>query len=293
MYEAFFGLREPPFRLTPDPEYLFLDDNRREAVEQIGFGIDRQEGFFLLAGEVGLGKTTLCHALLDRLGPRYLTSFVFHTVQTPNQLLRAIVRDFGCPAPGRQTMALVDQLNAFLLARHEEGRVCLLVIDEAQGLSNSALELLRMLSNLETRRSKLIRMILVGQPELATRLGGVALRQLDQRISVRFRLSPMSLEGTRQYVRHRLRVAGNEAAVEVTDAAWEELHRTTCGTPRLTNLLADRALLSAYVHGVHRIEGTHIQEAVASLCGEPHPLGNPFRARVAPAPATACALASP
>jgi general secretion pathway protein A len=279
MYESFFGLSEPPFRLTPDPAYLFLDENRREAVEQIGFGIDRDEGTFLLAGEVGLGKTTLCHALLDRLGPRYLTSFVFHTVQTPHQLLRAIVRDFGCEAPGRNSLAVVDQLYAFLLARHAEGRVCLLIVDEAQGLSKAALEVLRMLSNLETRRSKLLRTLLVGQPEIARRLQGAALRQLDQRISVRFQLAPLSPGGTQQYLRHRLRVAGNERAVEITDAAWEALYRTAGGTPRLTNLLADRALLSAYVQRVRRIDVAHVEEAVTSLCGEPHALGNPFQPR--------------
>jgi general secretion pathway protein A len=272
MYESYFGLREPAFRLTPDPDYLFLDDNRREVIEQIGFGMARGEGFLLLAGEVGLGKTTLCHALIDRLGPDCVTSFVFHTVQTPQQMLRAILRDFGLPlrsTRGANAPGLVDQINDFLLERHAQGRTCLLVIDEAQGLSSGTLELLRMLSNLETRRSKLIRMLLVGQPEIAARLAGPRLRQLDQRISIRCRLSPLSAAGTQAYVRHRLRVAGGEGSVEITAAAWSALHAAARGTPRLTNLLADRALLSGYVHGTRRIDRPQIEEAIQCLAGEP------------------------
>jgi general secretion pathway protein A len=285
MYERYFGLREPAFRLTPDPEYLYLDDNRRDAVDQIGFGMSRGEGFLLLVGEVGLGKTTLCHALVDRLGPGTLTSFVFQTAQTTHQLLRAISRDFGAIGTGSRrasTLGLTDQMNDFLLAQHVAGKTCLLVVDEAQGLSDAALELLRMLSNLETRRSKLIRMLLVGQPEIAARLAGPRLRQLDQRISVRCTLSPLSATGTRQYVRHRLRVAGAEHAVEITDAAWEALFAAARGTPRLTNLLADRALLSGYVHGTRRIDRAQIEEAVQSLAGEPAASRRPPRATEAP-----------
>jgi general secretion pathway protein A len=273
MYERYYGLREPPFRLTPDPDYLFLDDNRREVVEQIGFGMARGEGFLLLAGEVGLGKTTLCHALIDRLGPGCVTSFVFHTVQTPQQMLRAILRDFGVPVRsgrGGSQPGLIDQINGFLLERHAQGRTCLLVIDEAQGLSNGTLELLRMLSNLETRRSKLIRMLLVGQPEIAARLAGARLRQLDQRISIRCRLSPLSAASTEAYVRHRLRVAGGgDGSVEITAAAWSTLYAAARGTPRLTNLLADRALLSGYVHGTRLIDRPQIEEAMLCLAGEP------------------------
>jgi general secretion pathway protein A len=266
MYENYFGLREPAFRLTPDPQYLFLDRNRREAVDQIGFGIDRGEGFLLLVGEVGLGKTTLCHALIDQLGPSYLTSFVFHTMQTPHQLLRAILRDFGLLATGTK-LALTDQINDFLLAQHAAGRTCLLIIDEAQGLSDAALELMRMLSNLETRRSKLIRMLLVGQPEIAARLAGPGLRQLDQRISIRCTLRPLSAIDTQDYVRHRLRVAGGERNIEITDAAWSTLYGAARGAPRLTNLVADRALLSGYVHDTRRIDRRQVDEAIESLAG--------------------------
>jgi general secretion pathway protein A len=207
MYTEFYGLREKPFSLSPDPRFLFLSASHREALAHLLYGIEQGEGFIAITGEVGTGKTTLCRTLLQRLEPGSEIAFLFNPQLSGLELLQAITAEFGLPVEGQSRRELMAQLNAFLLTKKQEGRRVLLLIDEAQNLDSEALEQVRLLSNLETDTQKLIQIVLIGQPELDAMLESPHLRQLRQRISVRWRLNSLSASETREYVRHRLRVA--------------------------------------------------------------------------------------
>jgi general secretion pathway protein A len=246
MYAEFYGLREKPFALSPDPRYLFLADSHREALAHLLYGIEHGEGFISITGEVGTGKTTLCRTLLQRIEPGTEVAFIFNPQLSAEELLQAINAELGLATDGLGRRQLMEQLNRFLLAKKAEGRRVLLLIDEAQNLAPDTLEQVRLLSNLETDTSKLIQIILIGQPELDAILESPNLRQLRQRISVRWRLSPLSATETRDYVRHRLRISAGAPREIFTELALRELHRRARGIPRLVNLLADRALLAGY-----------------------------------------------
>ncbi len=246
MYTAFYGLREKPFALSPDPRFLYLAGSHREALAHLLYGIEQGEGFISITGEVGTGKTTLCRTLLERLDGDTELAFLFNPSRTALELLQSICAEFGLPAEGLTRRTLMSQLNSFLVAKKREGRRVLLIIDEAQTLSENTLEQVRLLSNLETSREKLIQILLLGQPELDRKLDGRGLRQLRQRISVRWQLDPLSAHETRAYVRHRLSVAAGEPKDLFSDAALREVHRRTGGIPRLVNQLCDRALLAGY-----------------------------------------------
>jgi general secretion pathway protein A len=205
MYTEFYGLREKPFSLSPDPRFLFLSDSHREALAHLLYGIEQGEGFIAVTGEVGTGKTTLCWTLLERLGPDTEVAFVFNPMLSGDELLQAIDAEFGLETEGKSRRELMDQLNRFLLTKRQEGRRVLLLIDEAQNLDREALEQVRLLSNLETDTAKLIQIILIAQPELDVMLESPELRQLRQRINVRWRLACRRRDA-RDYVRHRLRV---------------------------------------------------------------------------------------
>ena len=246
MYTAFYGLREKPFALSPDPRFLYLAGSHREALAHLLYGIEQGEGFISVTGEVGTGKTTLCRTLLERLEGEIEVAFLFNPSRTALELLQSICAELGLPAEGLGRRSLMAQLNGFLLEKKREGRRVLLIIDEAQTLSDNTLEQVRLLSNLETSREKLIQILLLGQPELDRKLDDQGLRQLRQRISVRWKLAPLAPSETRAYVRHRIAVSAGEPRDLFSEAALREIHRRTGGIPRLVNQLCDRSLLGGY-----------------------------------------------
>jgi general secretion pathway protein A len=267
MYTEFYGLREKPFSLAPDPTFLFLAPPHREALAHVLYGIDQGEGFIAVTGEVGTGKTTLCRTLLQRLGPETEVAFVFNPALSGEELLRAVSLEFGLLVEGRTKLDLHEQLNEFLLEQKRIGHRVLLIIDEAQNLSPETLEELRLLSNLETSTSKLIQILLFGQPELDDMLDSNRLRQLRQRISVRWNLRPLSASETREYVRHRLRIAAGRECELFSDAALREVRRRARGIPRLVNLLCDRSLLAGYGAGERAIGVEEVGVAAREILG--------------------------
>ncbi|MGD8989528.1 MAG: AAA family ATPase, partial [Syntrophobacterales bacterium] len=208
MYLEFFGLREKPFGLTPDPKFLFFSEKHREGLDHLLYGIHQKEGFVLISGNTGTGKTTLCRALLERLDPQEVsTALILNPLLNEEELLRAVLEDFNLPAKGRTRKELLDELNGFLLETLSAGKTAVLIIDEAQNLSTQCLEQVRLLSNLETDKEKLIQIILVGSDELPAKLELPKLRHLQQRISLRYHLRPLNRHETRSYLQHRLNMA--------------------------------------------------------------------------------------
>lgn len=267
MYTAFYGLSEKPFSLTPDPRYLFLANSHREALAHLLYGIEQGEGFIAVTGEVGTGKTTLCRTLLERLGSETDVAFIFNPTLTGDELLRAIAVELGMLTTGLTRAQLSDQLNEYLLEQRRRNRRVLLIVDEAQNLAAQTLEEIRLLSNLETSTSKLIQILLFGQPELDEKLESHELRQLRQRISVRWSLDSLSASETAEYVRHRLRVAAEGECDLFSDAALREVHRRSRGVPRLVNLLCDRALLAGYADQHREIGVEQVNDAAREILG--------------------------
>ncbi len=268
MYTEFFGLREKPFTLSPDPKYLFLSDSHREALAHLLYGIEQGEGFIAVTGEVGTGKTTLCRTLLDRLDASTEVAFVFNPPLSGMELLQAVHHELGLLGGEATRQELTSELNQFLLEKKAQGKRVLLIIDEAQNLERDALEQVRLLGNLETNTAKLLQIVLLGQPELDTKLESPDLRQLRQRITVRWRLAALSAHETREYVSHRLKVAG--ASKEIfTELATREIHRRTRGIPRVINLLCDRALLAAYAAQSHSIGLGLVSQVEREVAGPP------------------------
>src|SRR5262247_3865570 len=267
MYTAFYGLREKPFALAPDPRFLFLASSHREALAHVLYGIEQGEGFIAVTGEVGTGKTTLCRTLLERLGRDTEVAFVFNPMLSGEDLLRAISAEFGLLTEGCSRAQLLDQLNQFLLEQKRAKRRVLLIVDEAQNLAADTLEEIRLLSNLETSTSKLIQILLFGQPELDDKLDSRELRQLRQRISVRWALQALGPGETRDYVRHRLRMASGGKCDIFEDAALHEVHRRSGGIPRLVNLICDRSLLAGYAAGQGRVGSDLVAKAAREVLG--------------------------
>jgi len=265
MYTAFYGLREKPFLLSPNPRFLYLGESHREALAHLLYGVEQGEGFIAITGEVGTGKTTLCRTLLDRLGPATDLAFLFNPSRSGMELLQTICEEFGLEVDGLTRRELHHQLNRFLVERKGEGRRVLLIVDEAQNLSHGTLEQIRLLSNLETASDKLIQILLLGQPELDAKLDSHRLRQLRQRISVRWRLRPLNARDTCRYVIHRLQVAAGMGRDIFTPAALRMVHRYTAGTPRLINVLCDRAMLLGFAEGEPKITARIVKEAAREI----------------------------
>ncbi|WP_298432057.1 ExeA family protein [Geobacter sp.] len=270
MYREHFGFTEHPFALTPNPAFLFLSRHHQEALAHLLYGIESRAGFIELSGEVGTGKTTVIRTFLNQLDPRtHRTALIFNPTLSPLGLLQGICREFGLPCTATEKGELIDGLDRFLLDENRAGRTVVLVIDEAQNLAPEVLEQIRLISNLETERAKLIQIVLVGQPELKRLLGREELRQLDQRITVRYHLEPMNRDDTREYIRHRIRIAaGGREPVVFAAAAVKRIFRFSGGLPRLINAACDRALLLAYTREAREVSAAMAAAAIADVAGE-------------------------
>jgi len=265
MYNHFFGFQERPFKLVPNPAYLYLSKSHEEALAHLNYTVTDGEGFVEITGDVGTGKTLLCRTFLENLGPDIDFAYIFNPRMDALDLLRAINDEFGVAAHHDSKKALVDALNAFLMEKKAQGRRVILLIDEAQNLSKDVLEQIRLLSNLETTKDKLLQIILVGQPELSEMLDSYELRQLGQRISLSCRLSALSFDETRQYIAHRLSVAAQKPAEIFSNAAIRRIYRFSRGVPRLINIACDRALLTAYGRNQRRVTGRTGRTALLEL----------------------------
>ncbi|MBS0630837.1 MAG: AAA family ATPase [Verrucomicrobia bacterium] len=248
MYQSFYGFREMPFNITPDPRFLYLSPTHHEALQHLKYGVREKKGFIVLVGEVGCGKTTLCRKFLNELDPaHYDTALILNPRVTETQMLKAILTELGEAKLARSQADLVAQMNRVLLERIHRGRDIVLIIDEAQNLTFDVLEEIRLLSNLETDQQKLLQIVLMGQPELKEVLGRSELRQLRQRILVHYELHPLTLTEMQLYIQHRLTLAGSTGRPTFTKWALRALHRGSKGIPRVVNNLCDKSLLSAFI----------------------------------------------
>jgi len=255
MYLDFYGFREKPFNLTPDPRFVFLSKNHKEAFAHLLYGIQNHAGFILLTGEVGSGKTTVLRTLLSQLdADHHRTALIFNPCLSPAELLRNINREFGIPSEISTPSNLLDLLNQFLLKENAEGHTVVLVIDEAQDLETPVLEQIRLISNLETDRDKLVQIVLSGQPEFIEILNRNEMRQLNQRITVRYHLHPLDFQDTVQYIRHRLELAGVMGRLVFTTKAMKRIYKYSGGLPRLINAVCDRALLTGFARDKTKID---------------------------------------
>jgi general secretion pathway protein A len=267
VYLEFYGLREPPFSITPNPRYLFFSAKHREALNHLLYGIRERKGFVQLTGEVGAGKTTLCRALLEQLGNNFSTALILNPVLTPDQLVKAVAMEFGLEVRGLDRLETMAAINEFLLAEAGRGRDCVLIIDEAQDLTHELLEQVRLLSNLETDDRKLLQIVLMGQPELRDRLNDPTLRQLRQRITIRYHLRPLKKFELGQYVQHRLQVSGAQGPPFFTVPALWRIFSYSQGIPRLINAVCDKCLLAGFVQQTDRITFGLVGRAVRELEG--------------------------
>ncbi len=265
MYEEFYGLLRPPFEMTPDPSFLFLGETHKEGLATLIYGVNARKGFVLLTGEVGTGKTTLIHALLSQLDANTCSAFVFNPRLDPLDFFRVLFDEFSIETPCRTKAEFLLALNHFLIERLEQNRTCLLIIDEAQNLSAEMLEEVRLLSNLETPTSKLLQIMLVGQPELNDLLARDELRQLRQRIVLRHHLTPFDQVELERYVDERLRLAGYTGKGIFGRSARRELMAVTGGVPRLLNIVCDSALLAGYSREAQSLGGDVIREVARDL----------------------------
>lgn len=268
MYLDYYGLSEAPFDITPNPRFLFYSAKHREAFNHLLYGIRERKGFVQLTGEVGAGKTTLCRALLEQLDAHFATALILNPVMSATELMKAIAVEFGLPVHGLDRLDTLAVINQFLLQQVERGKETVLIIDEAQDLTDELLEQVRLLSNLETDNRKLLQIVLMGQPELRDRLNNPRLRQLRQRITVRYHLLPLSRFEVNQYIQHRLEVSGARGAPYFTQPALWRVYNYSKGIPRLVNAICDKALLAGFVQQQERIGFGVVRRAVRELEGQ-------------------------
>jgi general secretion pathway protein A len=266
MYCDFFGFSEKPFTITPNPHFVFLSSIHREAFARLLYGVDSHAGFIALTGEVGTGKTTMLRTLLTQLDPeKYRSALIFNPCMSGEQLLAGICREFGVEAGEKNRSGYLDALNLFLIEQNGAGRTVVLVIDEAQNLEPEVLEQVRLISNLETERDKLIQIILAGQPELDGVLRRHDLRQLNQRITVRCRLAPMTLDDTARYINHRLNISGSRIPNIFPAGTVKRIYRFSHGIPRLINVACEQALVMAWTRESLSVSPAMANEVVAEL----------------------------
>ena len=273
MYQNFFGFREKPFKLVPNPAYLFLSRVHEEALAHLTYAVSQGEGFVQITGEVGTGKTTLCRAFLEDLNETTEAAFVFNPKLDSLQLLKTINEEFGLLADADNTKELIDALNDYLIAEKAKGKNVVLLIDEAQNLSIEVLEQIRLLSNLETTRSKLLQIILVGQPELEQMLNAPKIRQLGQRITLCCSLTPLTYSETRDYIQHRLNIASRKQGLKFPKTAVQAIYKYSKGIPRRINIACDRMLLTAFGLNKRRITAKIARSAIRELSGHIRPPG--------------------
>ncbi len=265
MYENFFGLKERPFKLVPNPAYLFLSKSHEEVLAHLTYAVIQGDGFMEITGEVGTGKTTLCRAFLENLDNNTKAAYIFNPNLNSVQLLKTINDEFGINSDADNTKDLIDTLNSFLIMQKTQGKNTILLIDEAQNLTKEVLEQLRLLSNLETARHKLLHIILVGQPELNKTLNSFELRQLGQRISLSCRIIPLNYKEVAQYIEHRINIASQKPGVKFSRAAYRSIYKYSRGVPRLINIVCDRALLTAFGLDQQTIKGKTIKASIREL----------------------------
>jgi len=274
MYAPFFGLKQKPFSIAPDPRYLFMSERHREALAHLLYGVQGGGGFVLLTGEIGAGKTTVCRCFLEQIPARCNVAYIFNPKLTVLELLITVCHEFGIKFPPLTAAGTaptvkdhVDGLNEYLLRTHAVGQNNVLIIDEAQNLSPDVLEQLRLLTNLETSERKLLQIVLIGQPELRGMLARPELEQLAQRVIARYHLEALSEKETSHYVAHRLAVAGLKGSLPFDSAALHRIHQLARGVPRRVNLLCDRALLGAYATGTARVDRAIVDKAAGEVFG--------------------------
>ena len=270
MYLEFYGLKQAPFDITPNPRFLFHSGKHREALNHLLYGIRERKGFVQLTGEIGAGKTTLCRALLEQLDGHFSTAVILNPVLNAGELMKAIATEFGLAAHGGDRLDAVAAISGFLLKQVEQGRESVLIIDEAQNLTEELLEQVRLLSNIETDDRKLLQIVLMGQPELRFRLNSPRLQQLRQRITVRYHLMPLTRIEAGQYIQHRLELAGAKGVPFFTQPALWRVYFYSRGIPRLVNAVCDKALLAGYVEHSDRITHRMVGRAVRELEGDIH-----------------------
>jgi general secretion pathway protein A len=270
MYNKFFGFKEKPFKLVPNPAYFYLSKSHEEALAHLNYAMSQGDGFVEITGEVGTGKTTLCRAFLESLNGTVEAAYIFNPKLSPKQLLRTINEEFGIKSEGDNTKDLIDTLNIFLMQKKASGKKVILLIDEAQNLNRNVLEQLRLLSNLETNRDKLLQIILVGQPELSQILNSHELSQLGQRITLSYQLGPLTFNESKEYIQYRIGIAANKTAIKFDRSAYRQIYKYSKGIPRLINIVCDRALLTAFVLNQFKITANITKTSIKELARRGH-----------------------
>lgn len=265
MYCQFYGLKERPFNVTADPAFFFLSRKHKEALSHLLYGVSQRKGVIVITGEIGTGKTTLCRFFLNQLEKGIKTAFILNPNFSELQLLEAIIKDFGISAKYKSRLSFVWELNRFLLRESESGSNVALIIDEAQNLKSQQLEQVRLLSNLETDKDKLLQIVLVGQPELNRKLNLYELRQLQQRVMVRYHITPLEKNEVKDYINHRLSVAGSGDRIKFTEDALEAIADFSSGIPRLINIICDHCLLAGFVAETNVIDLNIINKCLEEI----------------------------